>query len=168
MDDVEKQAMAGLYEKLQTKMIKETAPGFSLTNIKGESVSLEELKGKIVIIDFWATWCGPCRQSFPGMKQAVEKFADNDNVKFLFINSWERVENKLETAAKFIKENNYPFNVLMDTDNSVITSFKVSGIPTKFVIDGTGNIRFKLVGFDGNTDHVADEISAMVKLASES
>ncbi|MBU1095949.1 MAG: TlpA family protein disulfide reductase [Bacteroidetes bacterium] len=167
LKDLEKQALAGLITKLKSEIINEPAPGFTLKNLDGKAVSLDELKGKIVIIDFWATWCGPCRQSFPGMQIAVERFKENKNVEFLFINTWERVADKLTNAKEFIKNNKYPFNVLMDTENSVIASYKVSGIPTKFVVDGDGNIRFKVIGFDGNTDHVADEISAMVNLISE-
>ncbi|MBN1299992.1 MAG: TlpA family protein disulfide reductase [Melioribacteraceae bacterium] len=168
LDEIEEQALSGLIEKKRSEMISEPAPQFSLTNLKGETISLSDLKGKVVIIDFWATWCGPCRQSFPGMQKAVEKFADDDLVEFLFVNSWERADDKAANASNFIKENNYQFNVLMDTENKVITDFKVAGIPTKFILDGNGNIRFREIGFDGNTDMMADKISAMIKLAKES
>lgn len=153
-----------LVAKLEKQIIKQTAPGFSLTDLDGRKVSLASLKGKTVIIDFWATWCGPCKSSFPGMQKAVELYKDNKDVQFLFINSWENVEDKRENAQEFIQEKNYPFRVLLDLDNKVIENYKVSGIPTKFVIDKDGNIRFMSVGFSGNLDEMVDEISTMISM----
>ena len=153
-----------MLEDLKNEMLDMPAPQFTLSDLEGNQVSLSDLKGKNVIIDFWATWCGPCKASFPGMKLTVEKFTGNENVEFLFVNSWERVDDKKKNAADFISANDYPFQVLLDEDNKVITDFKVSGIPTKFIIDKNGNIRFKSIGFDGNTDQLVEEISAMISL----
>ena len=152
--------------RLKSEMILEPAPQFTLKNLKGEDVSLSDLKGKTIILDFWATWCGPCRASFPGMKKAVEKYSENDNVKFFFVDTWERVKNKKQNAADFISKNNYPFNVLMDEDNQVITKYGVSGIPTKFIIDGEGNIRFKSIGFEGSDDRLVEEISTVISMVN--
>src|SRR5690606_1095730 len=66
------------------------APAFELLNMSGEKVSLASLKGKVVVLDFWATWCQPCIRSFPGMKAAQAMYEDDDQVQFLFINTWER------------------------------------------------------------------------------
>jgi len=117
-------------------------------------------------LDFWATWCGPCKASFPGMQKAVQKYANNNNVKFLFVNAWENVSDKKKNAEDFIKKNKYPFQVLLDEQNKVIDSYKVSGIPTKFIIDKAGNIRFMKVGFSGNTDQMVDEISQMISMVN--
>ena len=97
------------------------------------------------------------------MKNAERYFK---NVKFLFVNSWERVDEKKKNAEDFIRKNNYPFHVLMDYDNKVISDFGVAGIPTKFIVDKNGNIRFMSVGFMGNTDHLVDEISVMIDLVN--
>lgn len=155
-----------LVEKLKKEIMQKPAPEFKLTDLNGKTVSLADYKGKTVILDFWATWCGPCLKSFPGVQKAVEKFKDNESVKFLFVNTWEKVDNKKENAEQFIVKNDYPFHVLLDTENKVVADYKVGGIPTKFLIDKNGVIRFESVGFSGNTDQIVTEISEMIKMVN--
>ena len=101
------------------------------------------------------------------MQKMVNKYKEDPNVKFVFIDSWERGDEKQKNAAEFIAGNKYTFHVLMDNDDKVISEFKVDGIPTKFVIDKKGMIRFKAIGFDGSDDKLMSELTAMIDMASK-
>ncbi|MDQ2719690.1 MAG: TlpA family protein disulfide reductase [Bacteroidota bacterium] len=120
------------------------APDFTLKNIQGKNVSLSSLKNKVIVLDFWATWCGPCRASFPAMQELIDKYKKDTTVFFLFIDVWEKndPEKTRETVTKFIKDNSYSFNILFDTQDKVVNDYKIEYIPAKFVIDKKGNMVF--------------------------
>ncbi|MEW6193848.1 MAG: TlpA disulfide reductase family protein [Bacteroidota bacterium] len=164
LEQFESKVKEKIVTKLKKEIIKETAPQFSLVDLDGNNISLSQLKGKIIVLDFWATWCGPCKASFPGMQRAVNKFANDNDVKFLFISTYQTEKNKKEVVTNFITGNKYPFHVLLDENNEVAKSFYVTNIPTKIIIDKEGNIRFKSVGFSGTTEHLVAEISEMIRL----
>lgn len=162
-------------EALKTK-IDLPAAGFSVPDLNGNTISLASLKGKVVVVDFWATWCGPCKASFPGMQKAVNKFSADSSVVFLFVDTWESVaaEERSALVKKFIADNNYSFTVLLDKlvdlekrQYSVVSDYGVEGIPTKFIINPAGRIVFKAVGFDGNDDKLVEELSTFIQIAKE-
>lgn len=164
---LEKESYLKMIAELRKSMLNETAPSFALLDLSGNKVSIGDLKGKVVVVDFWATWCGPCKASFPGMQKMVNKYSSNTDVKFIFVDTWERGDNKEKNAGDFIASNKYSFHVLMDNDDKVVADYKVDGIPTKFVIDKEGKIRFKAIGFDGSDDKLMSELTAMIDMASD-
>lgn len=162
----EEKAKEKIIAKLKLEMRNESAPDFELLDLNGEKVKLSDFKGKTVIVDFWATWCGPCLQSFPVIRKAVDKYAENPNVKFLFVNTWERVTDIKGNAEEFMRKSKYPFHVLLDDKNEVVEKFGVQGIPTKFVIGSDGNIKFQSVGFSGVESEVLEELDQMIEMAN--
>jgi peroxiredoxin len=146
------------------------APDFSLVDLDGKSVKLSDLRGKVVVLDFWATWCGPCIMSFPGMKLSMDKFKDNPNVKFLFVNTYERVsaEQWKSTVNTFVKQRGFTtFPVILDIGGDVAGSYGVNGIPAKFCIDKQGKIKFKSTGYLGSSDAIVAEMTKWVEEASK-
>jgi peroxiredoxin len=146
------------------------APDFSLVDLDGKSVKLSELRGKVVVLDFWATWCGPCIMSFPGMKLSMDKFKNNPNVKFLFVDTYERVDASQwkSTVASFVKQRGFDsFPVILDVGGEVAGNYGVNGIPAKFCIDKEGKIKFKSTGYLGSNDAILKEMTAWVEEASK-
>ncbi|WP_127130911.1 TlpA disulfide reductase family protein [Pseudoflavitalea rhizosphaerae] len=157
--------------EIKKQMINETAPDFTVTDVNGKKVTLADFKGKTIVIDFWATWCGPCVASFPAMQMAANRYANDPGVKFLFIHTWENVADPLADAMQFLEKRNYAFDLYMDPRNPATKhspaadAFKVKGIPAKFIIDGNGKVRFKLEGFSGSQESAAEEVVQMVEMA---
>ena len=156
--------------KLKTTMINEPMPDFTLLDSNGMKVKLGDFKGKIIVMDFWAMWCFPCKQSFPGMQKLMDKYAGKEVV-FLFVNTLEKNRNGLtKSVVEYMKENKYNFNVLFDqpqknnpTIFDLFSSLKLKSLPTKMVIDKMGNIRFKSVGYLGNDEAVVKELSEQIE-----
>lgn len=174
MKEVQAEITKKVIANLKNTIINKPSPAWVLKDVNGNTVSSESLKGKIVVLDFWATWCGPCKRSFPAMQMAVNKYKDNPNVQFLFIHTWEKGAGDATAAAKkYVNDNKFSFRVLMDLkdedgSNKVVEDFGISGIPTKFILDKSGNIRFKVTGFTGTDEAAVEELSAMIEMIEKS
>lgn len=138
-----------------------------LTTLDGRPRTLAELRGKVVVLDFWATWCGPCRVSMPYMQKLYEQYRNNPNVEILLVNCWERVDDRVAHVKKYLASNpDFTFPVLLDMKDEVVSSFGVTGIPTKFYLDRQGVIQFKEVGFPGADvflEEARDRIEVLLK-----
>lgn len=147
------------------------APDFDLEDIHGQRVQLSALRGKVVVLDFWATWCLPCIKSFPAFKMTMEKHKNDKDVVFLFINTWERAQNPKQLAKDFMEKRNLDFRVLIDVKMprqnlfQVADSYGVTGIPATFIIDKSGVIRNRVSGFSGAEQEVVGELSKMIESA---
>ena len=152
---------------LNDKAVNFSAPQFTLFNIKGEEVSLNKLKGNVIFIDFWASWCGPCVASFPTMDKLIKYYKERKDIVFLFINTMEGDGNsRIETIKTVLNKYNLDFNVLMDIKKNesyeIASKFNITGLPSQFIIDKHGKVRFSLKGFDGNVDSMMEELKLMI------
>lgn len=167
LDSLQKNTQAILVKELRPKMLNKPAPEFSLKDLTGKRVRLSGYKGKIVVLDLWATWCTPCIASFPAMQKEIEKHPD---VVFLFIAVQEKGHNIAERVKTFIKKHKYSFYVLLDepvshnSDKYIITSsYKPEGIPAKYFIDKNGKLQFQSQGFDSDSQLI-NEMDAMITI----
>jgi len=139
-DKEERAAKVKSPEELEGKQ----APDFSVDTLDGKKFKLSELKKNVVVLDFWATWCPPCRKSLPHIEEMSKKkdLADQ-GLKVFAVNAQED-KAKVE---KFMKDNNYSFNVPMDKDGAAMKDYGISGIPTTIVVSRGGKVHKAFVGF---------------------
>jgi len=135
----------------------ETAPLFTLPNAKGESVALDKLRGKVVYVDFWASWCGPCRRSFPWMNEMQQKYGSRGLV-VVGVN----VDKKRSDAERFLAQIPATFAIVYDEPGATPSAYGVKGMPSSYLIDTQGKVTYVERGF--LDEHKADLEQRMVAL----
>jgi cytochrome c biogenesis protein CcmG/thiol:disulfide interchange protein DsbE len=136
----------------------ERAPPFALPTAGGDMVTLERLRGKVVYVDFWASWCGPCRRSFPWMNAMIRKYGAQ-GLTIVAIN----VDKKRDDAMRFLSETPAEFTVVYDAPGAVPASYAVNGMPSAYVIDQGGNVSAIEQGFrDGSPATLERTIRALL------
>ena len=118
------------------------APAFKLPDLNGRNVSLDQFKGKFVLLDFWATWCGPCRMSMPLLENFQKEYPDK--LVLLAIN----LQEGPDTVRQYVREQNLNSQVLLDQDGSVGEIYGTGAIPMQVLIDKAGIVREIQVGFN--------------------
>jgi thiol-disulfide isomerase/thioredoxin len=143
------------------------APDFTLATADGGAADLEALRGRVVVLDFWATWCGPCKKALPLLHEVARWARDQDlPVDILTVNVWDRGEPdaRLETVRRFWKQNGYTLPVVMDYKNQTASDYKLSGIPATVVIRADGVVHAFHTGIaEGYTATLKGDITGAIE-----
>lgn len=135
------------------------APTFKLDSMAGQPLSLEQFKGQVVMINFWASWCGPCRQEMPLLEQLHAKYKP---MGFTMIGV--NVEPDSTLAAGFLSKTPVTFPILFDTKSEVSKLYQVAGMPSTVIVDRKGNLRWIHRGYKpGDENAYLDQIRALVR-----
>ena len=140
-----------------TATVGKAAPDFELQNLEGQSISLSDLKGKPVLINFWATWCGPCVFEMPYLQEIHDEWSGK-GLMVLAINRGES-SSKVE---QFLQSNNLSLPVLLDTKLDVFRRYNIRSIPTTFFIDKDGIIQVKVIGAFPNKEAIENRVSKIM------
>jgi peroxiredoxin len=136
------------------------AADFKLEKLDGTTVSLESLRGKVVFLNVWATWCEPCRQEMPSMQTLYDSFKTNKDFVMLAVSQ----DTKGRAAvAPYVTKNGYNFTILLDPENKIGETYDVSGVPETFIIDRKGQIVAHHMGaFDWSRPDVRDALQQLL------
>jgi thiol-disulfide isomerase/thioredoxin len=129
------------------------APAWKLKDVNGRTVSSSDFKGKVVVVDFWATWCGPCRVEIPGYIELQKKYRKAGLV--IIGISCDQGKNAAGTVKTFVKKNGVNYRIVMADDDIQAAFGGMEYIPTTFIIDRAGNIRDRKVGVESTADYEA-------------
>lgn len=133
------------------------APAFQLASMNGKPLSLGELKGQVVLINFWASWCGPCRQEMPILEQLYHSY---QAAGFTLVGV--NVEPNANDAQKFLKGTPVSFPILFDPDSKVSKLYEVTGMPSTVILDRNGKVRYVHHGYKpGDESEYLDQIRAL-------
>lgn len=134
------------------------APDFRLKNLDGQFVTLSEFRGKPVLINFWASWCQPCREEMPYLQQVYDEWTSKGLV-LLTIDMGETPA----AINKFFAENNLSLPVLLDTDKEVGREYGITGVPETFLIDKNGIIRKKQIGAYPDKKSIENDLNLIMR-----
>jgi len=139
---LENENKEGLLAAASLPQTGQTAPDFTLKDAAGKSVTLSAYKGKVVMINFWATWCPPCRQEMPSMEELFKEY-NKKGFEILAISSDSQAEKIVKPFMEFYE---LSFTALMDVDGKIHSAYGVTSIPTTYLVDKKGNIAQKIMG----------------------
>ena len=133
------------------------APGFTLPDMDDEMHSLNDFRGKVVMLNFWATWCPPCRREMPSMQRLYDKYRERGLV-VVAVNQFEDPDLVFEFTGRLSLEPTFP--ILFDRESRVSEKYRVKGLPTTYLLDKKGRIHFRAIG-GREFDH--PEVEALIE-----
>jgi len=125
---------------------KQIAPEIVLNDLQGQTVKLSDYNGKVIILNFWASWCPPCKAEMPELNQTATELANGQEAVLLAVNLTDGVRETVDKARKYINDNNYSMQVLLDNEGKAANAYKIVNIPSTFIIDKQGEIYDVIVG----------------------
>ena len=151
-----------LFSKIKISLIKgdQKAPDFSLIDLNSKKIGLRQFKGKIILLNFWATWCGPCKEEMRYLEVLHQRFKEKNFVLLTISVDYEG----LKPVKEFINKHDYTFPVLLDPKCETLDLFDVKGIPTTFLIDKKGKMLGKAIG---PRDWKSPEVISLINILIE-
>jgi len=138
------------------------AADFKLESLDGSTVTLEKYRGKVVFLNLWATWCGPCRDEMPAMETLYDDFRKNPDFVMLAVSQDTKGR---QVVAPYVEKNGYHFTILLDPENKVGELYDVSGVPETFIIDREGRIVAHHMGaFDWSRPDVKQALQDLLQV----
>jgi peroxiredoxin len=136
------------------------AANFKLEALDGHTVSLDQLRGKVIFLNVWATWCGPCREEMPSMQTLYDDFKNNKDFVMLAVSQDTKGRS---VVAPYVEKNGFHFTILLDPENKVSETYDMSGVPETFIIDRKGQIVAHHMGaFDWSRPDVRDALQQLL------